>query len=113
MTAGSAASTGRRREPTRGSAGSRRTAGGAETRTTEREREGTRPMKIGFIGLGIMGRPMAGHLQNAGHELFVVRHRSPPPEEITAGGPTECRSPRAVAARAEVIVLMVPDTPAV
>jgi 2-hydroxy-3-oxopropionate reductase len=68
-------------------------------------------MKIGFIGLGIMGRPMAGHLQKAGHELFVVRHRSPLPEELMAGGATECSSPKEVAECAEVIVLMVPDTP--
>jgi 2-hydroxy-3-oxopropionate reductase len=68
-------------------------------------------MKIGFIGLGIMGRPMAGHLQKAGHELFVVRHRSPLPEELVAGGATECSSPKEVAECAEVIVLMVPDTP--
>ena len=41
--------------------------------------------KIGFIGLGIMGRPMAGHLRNAGHELLVVKHRSPLPRELLAG----------------------------
>ncbi len=68
-------------------------------------------MRIGFIGLGIMGRPMAGHLQKAGHELFVVKHRSPLPEEIMAGGATECASPKEVAERSEVIILMVPDTP--
>ncbi len=67
--------------------------------------------KIGFIGTGIMGRPMAGHLQQAGHELFLVRHRSPPPAELIEGGAVECASPREVAERAEVIIVMVPDTP--
>ena len=42
--------------------------------------------KVGFIGLGIMGSPMAGHLINGGHELYLVRHRSPLPQELLAGG---------------------------
>jgi len=67
--------------------------------------------KIGFIGTGIMGRPMAGHLQEAGHELFLVRHRAPPPDELIAAGAVECASPREVAERAEVVIVMVPDTP--
>ncbi len=66
---------------------------------------------IGFIGLGIMGRPMAGHLQKAGHRLHVVRHRSPLPEEIMAAGAVECATPREVAERSETVILMVPDTP--
>ncbi len=68
-------------------------------------------MKIGFIGLGIMGRPMAGHLQAAGHELFVVKHTSPIPDEIAQGGAVVCGSSREVAEQAEVTILMVPDTP--
>ena len=67
--------------------------------------------KIGFIGLGIMGRPMAGHLQQGGHELFVVRHRSPLPEAILHGGATECASCREVAEKSELVIIMVPDTP--
>ncbi|HSS66500.1 MAG TPA: 2-hydroxy-3-oxopropionate reductase [Gammaproteobacteria bacterium] len=67
--------------------------------------------KIGFIGLGIMGRPMAGHLQRGGHELYLVKHRSPLPEEILEGGATECRSAKEVAEKSEIIILMVPDTP--
>lgn len=67
--------------------------------------------KIGFIGLGIMGRPMAEHLQQGGHELFVVRHRSPLPEEILDGGAKECATCREVAEKSELIVTMVPDTP--
>ena len=68
-------------------------------------------MKVGFIGLGIMGRPMAGHVQAGGHQLFVVRHRAPVPEQLLAGGAVAWDSPRAVAEAAEVIILMVPDTP--
>jgi len=68
-------------------------------------------MKVGFIGLGIMGRPMAGHVQAGGHELLVVRHRAPFPEELLSGGAIACASPRAVADAAEVVILMVPDTP--
>ena len=41
--------------------------------------------KIGFIGLGIMGRPMAGHLLEGGHELFVHTRRAPPKELIDKG----------------------------
>ncbi|NQV55957.1 MAG: 2-hydroxy-3-oxopropionate reductase [Rhodospirillales bacterium] len=68
-------------------------------------------MKIGFIGLGIMGRPMAGHLQAAGHELFVIKHLSPIPAEIIDGGAVECTTNRAVAENTDVTILMVPDTP--
>jgi 2-hydroxy-3-oxopropionate reductase len=67
--------------------------------------------KIGFIGLGIMGAPMAGHLQDAGHDLFVVKHRKPIPEALASGGATECASASEVAEKSEVIITMVPDTP--
>ena len=42
--------------------------------------------QVGFIGLGIMGGPMAGHLQKAGHKLATVKHRSALPQEITTAG---------------------------
>lgn len=67
--------------------------------------------KVGFIGLGIMGRPMAGHLQAAGHQLFVCRHRSDLPTELMDGGAIACGSPKDVAENAEIIIVMVPDTP--
>lgn len=67
--------------------------------------------KIGFIGVGIMGRPMAGHLQKAGHELFLVKHRSALPKELTDGGATACGSCKEAAQKAEIIITMVPDTP--
>jgi 2-hydroxy-3-oxopropionate reductase len=67
--------------------------------------------KVGFIGAGIMGRPMAGHLQKAGHELYLVKHRSPLPKELVDGGAVACSSCKEVAQKAEVIIIMVPDTP--
>lgn len=67
-------------------------------------------MKIGFVGTGIMGRPMAGHLQAAGHELLLVQHRSPLPVELLDGGATACPSAHALAGQAEVVILMLPDT---
>lgn len=70
-------------------------------------------MRIGFIGTGIMGRPMAGHLQAAGHRLFLLQHRSALPEELLAGGADACESAEAVARAAEVVILMLPDTPQV
>jgi 2-hydroxy-3-oxopropionate reductase len=66
--------------------------------------------KVGFIGLGIMGRPMAAHLRTAGHELFVHDHK-PAPQMLLAQGVTDCRSGKAVAALADIIITMVPDTP--
>lgn len=68
-------------------------------------------MKIGFIGIGTMGRPMAGHLQAGGHELYMVKHRAEVPKELIAGGATVCPSAKAVAEASSVIILMVPDTP--
>ena len=65
---------------------------------------------IGFIGLGIMGRPMAGHLQAAGHQLFL-HSRSSVPADLIAAGAIACDSARDVAERADVIITMVPDTP--
>lgn len=67
--------------------------------------------KIAFIGLGIMGRPMASHLQAGGHQLFLVKHRSPLPAELLESGAVQCGSCREAASRAEVVITMVPDTP--
>jgi 2-hydroxy-3-oxopropionate reductase len=67
-------------------------------------------IKVGFIGLGIMGRPMAGHLCGAGHELYVFDHKPAPPALIGQGA-RQCQSSRAVAEQAEIIITMVPDTP--
>jgi len=67
--------------------------------------------KIGFIGLGIMGRPMAGHLQAGDHELFVVKHRSSIPQELLDGGASECASAKEVTEKSDIVITMVPDTP--
>jgi len=66
-------------------------------------------MDLGFIGLGIMGAPMAGHLLQAGHKLSVYT-RGAVPAQIAARA-SACASAREVAQRAEVVFLMVPDTP--
>jgi 2-hydroxy-3-oxopropionate reductase len=65
---------------------------------------------LGLIGLGIMGRPMAGHLMAAGHRVFL-HSRSGVPGALTAKGGVACGSPAEVAASAEITFLMVPDTP--
>ncbi len=68
--------------------------------------------RIGFIGLGIMGKPMAAHLLSRGYPLTVFnKNREEPRRELAALGATVARSAREVAERSEVIVIMVPDTP--
>jgi 2-hydroxy-3-oxopropionate reductase len=65
---------------------------------------------LGFVGLGIMGRPMAGHLMTAGHRVFL-HSRSGVPDALTAKGGIACASPGEVASGAAITFLMVPDTP--
>lgn len=65
---------------------------------------------VGFIGLGIMGGPMAGHILAAGHGLFA-HSRSALPAALVEAGATPCRTAREVAERAEIVLVMVPDTP--
>ena len=67
-------------------------------------------MNIGFIGLGIMGKPMALNLIKGGHELYAFSLPSVPQEVVDAGGKV-CANGREVAQRSEVIITMVPDTP--
>ena len=66
--------------------------------------------KIGFIGLGIMGAPMCLHLIDAGYQLFVHTLRQVP-EAIAATRATQCVTARGVAERADIVFVMVPDTP--
>jgi 2-hydroxy-3-oxopropionate reductase len=68
---------------------------------------------IGFIGLGIMGAPMARHLQDAGHTLLTSRHRRPPRQELLDNGLQVAETPRALARAVDTIILMLPDTPQV
>jgi 2-hydroxy-3-oxopropionate reductase len=65
---------------------------------------------VGFIGLGIMGRPMAANLQAAGHKLFLYDIGTLP-QNLLDGGALPCASGAEVARQAEIIILMVPDTP--
>ncbi len=65
---------------------------------------------VGFIGLGTMGRPMAGHLQQGGHQLYVLKHRSDLPPELLKGGAVVCQSGKEIAEQSEIIITMVPDT---
>ncbi len=67
-------------------------------------------MNIGFIGLGIMGTPMALHLAAAGHQLFV-KVRSKVPADISAAGAKVCATGEEVARSTDIVFLMVPDTP--
>ena len=65
---------------------------------------------IGFIGLGIMGKPMAGHLIKGGHTLFL-QTRSGVTEDMVAMGGIVCATPKDVAQQADIIITMLPDTP--
>ena len=69
--------------------------------------------KIGFIGLGIMGAPMAGHLLDGGHEVISTVNRTPAPDDLLGKGLTILDSAKAVAEAAEIVITMVPDTPQV
>jgi 2-hydroxy-3-oxopropionate reductase len=67
-------------------------------------------MKIGFVGLGIMGHPMALNLIKGGHELFVYGKRRLP-ADVREAGATVRDTLKAIAENAEIVILMVPDTP--
>ncbi|MCW8308249.1 2-hydroxy-3-oxopropionate reductase [Acidiphilium sp. PA] len=66
--------------------------------------------KIGFIGLGIMGRPMAGHLLAGGHEVFVLA-ASRQSAALVEAGARSCADAASLAAASDIIITMVPDTP--
>jgi 2-hydroxy-3-oxopropionate reductase len=70
----------------------------------------TSPTKLGFIGLGIMGTPMAGHLVAAGHPMYVYARRRVP-DAIAGTTAMACKSPADVARAADIVFLMVSDTP--
>lgn len=73
----------------------------------------TNEQKVGFIGLGLMGKPMCRNLIRAGIELVVTNRSLPPRRELAEAGATVADSPAEVAAQAETIILMVADTGAV
>jgi 2-hydroxy-3-oxopropionate reductase len=66
---------------------------------------------VGFIGLGIMGHPMALNLKNAGRELYVHARRAESMEPLTMAGAIACSTPAEVARQSDVIFTMLPDTP--
>ena len=72
---------------------------------------GTPPLRAGFVGLGVMGRPMAGHILAAGIPLTVHSRSRGPVETLVAAGAADGGSAAGVARAADVIVLMLPDPP--
>jgi 2-hydroxy-3-oxopropionate reductase len=66
--------------------------------------------KVGFIGLGIMGKPMAGQLIKGGLQVYLFSRSGVPAALVDAGG-TACASAREVGQQADIIITMVPDTP--
>lgn len=68
-------------------------------------------MRIGFIGLGVMGKPMAKNLLKAGHSLVVCKHIDPRPvNELVAAGAQEVVSPKQVAEMSDIVITMLPDS---
>jgi 2-hydroxy-3-oxopropionate reductase len=67
-------------------------------------------MKVGFIGLGIMGTPMAANLLKGGHQLFLYSI-STVPQALAAAGGVACANGKEVAQKADIVITMVPDTP--
>lgn len=65
---------------------------------------------IGFVGLGIMGKPMAGHLLAAGHTVNVYNRSPKAVEELAAKGAHACASCKDVAEKSQIVFIMVPDT---
>ena len=61
-------------------------------------------MRVGFVGLGVMGLPMAGHLLAAGHDVAVWARRPESAAPIVAAGAVACGSPAELAARSEVVI---------
>lgn len=71
-------------------------------------------MKVGFLGLGNMGKPMALNVLNAGFPLFTCKHtRKAPLEELVVRGAKSCSSPGEVAEQSDILILCLPDPPAV
>jgi 2-hydroxy-3-oxopropionate reductase len=70
-------------------------------------------MKIGFIELGIMGKPMATNLLKAGHQLVVSSHRKATADELAALGAATAATPREIAEQVELVITMLPNSPQV
>src|SRR3990170_3548959 len=68
---------------------------------------------IGFIGLGIMGRPMAENLREADYELVVYNRTEEKADDFVEGGGEKASSPRELAEKSDVVITMLPDSPQV
>lgn len=75
--------------------------------------EAEAPRRIGFIGLGVMGKPMSKNLLKAGYELVVLGRNALAVAELVAAGAKAAESPRAVAEQVEVVITMLPNSPQV
>src|SRR2546421_10573956 len=67
--------------------------------------------RIGFIGLGLMGKPMTQHLLAAGYQLTVFNRSRPAIDELVSAGAIAANSPREVAERSDIVITMLPDGP--
>jgi 2-hydroxy-3-oxopropionate reductase len=76
----------------------------------KRSQQEEKDMNVGFIGLGIMGLPMAGHLVKAGHKVHA-HDRKPVPASLVEAGAVVCASSSEVTQKSDVVIIMVPDTP--
>src|SRR4029077_2992037 len=72
---------------------------------------GGQTLKAGFVGLGVMGRPMARHLIDAGFALTVASRSRGPIDELVNAGAREAATPAEVARASDVVILMLPDPP--
>jgi 2-hydroxy-3-oxopropionate reductase len=70
-------------------------------------------MKVGFIGLGIMGKPMSKNLIKAGYQLVVFNRSKSAVDELVAAGAETSEGPKALAAQVDIIITMLPDSPQV
>src|SRR5688500_6706150 len=68
-------------------------------------------LRVGFIGLGIMGKPMASNLLRAGFPLWVHNRSQAAVEDLTRQGANACGSPREIASKTDIIITMLPDSP--
>ncbi|MDF2585465.1 MAG: 6-phosphogluconate dehydrogenase, NAD-binding protein [Mycobacterium sp.] len=68
-------------------------------------------MNVGFIGLGVMGKPMAGHLVDAGHEVVVFNRSRAKVDELETHGAVGALGPAQVGEKSDVVITMLPDSP--
>ena len=67
--------------------------------------------RVGFIGLGVMGAPMARHLLAEGHPLTVHSRSAPPVDALVGDGARGAATPAEVASTSDIVITMLPDTP--